>query len=611
VCRQNIFKNSRYKIKKKKNKTPHHVRGMFAKLLVVYVVALVVLLYFGFNDKKEDFAAASPASQTICDNKGRCASTTPILPKPNVAFDNVEVKTLLCLDGAGGKACMTNNDLKRIKNGSTGTRGQAGPAGPAGPRGLTGPPGPSGTGGGSSANNTKVTTQKLQLGHKFLMSGVGDAHANDNWLRMFGTDEKGYYGGFAAGKLWTPEFHSEGGGNNFKGGSSRHNPGKWQTHFPWAGNNQNYIRGDTELRGDLNNLGNINVGENLNVTGKMHFRDPSMSTTPNGPNNSDPYSIEKVTPGGNNSHLRLSINDDADESLQIWGDSCRAGNCAGPGVMRHRFGADGTAVHTNTLTVNKENGWGTSINVNAPVQPESLYALHFGDGKDIHGRQAGMGYVANQPNKIYGSRGTLASHIHEADDFMMYSSGWNPLFAIKGGSGDAYVRGRIKSNQVQLGNKFLMSGVGDAHANDDWLRLFNPGNSGYYGGFAAGRLWTAQGALAGSDKRMKNNIRSLNETDDSNFKLLKAKKFNWKEDKENKKRDVYGFIAQEVEKTHPDMVQKGANGMMSINYNEFVPLVVDQVQQVQKQVQKDKLCIDDVCITKDELKALKSKAKAA
>jgi len=32
--------------------------------------------------------------------------------------------------------------------------------------------------------------------------------------------------------------------------------------------------------------------------------------------------------------------------------------------------------------------------------------------------------------------------------------------------------------------------VGDKHGNDDWLRLFNKDGTGYYGGLAAGRLWS-------------------------------------------------------------------------------------------------------------------------
>ena len=100
----------------------------------------------------------------------------------------------------------------------------------------------------------------------------------------------------------------------------------------------------------------------------------------------------------------------------------------------------------STITGAKPSGWSTAINVNAPQQPESLYSLHFGDGSDIHGRQAGMGYIKDQPNRIWGAtRGTLATHIHQDDDLHLYSSGWNPLFSVKGGSGNTYIKGTMSA----------------------------------------------------------------------------------------------------------------------------------------------------------------------
>ncbi|NDB61928.1 hypothetical protein EB001_26340, partial [bacterium] len=111
-----------------------------------------------------------------------------------------------------------------------------------------------------------------------------------------------------------------------------------------------------------------------------------------------------------------------------------------------------------TLTGAKGSGWGTAINVNAPQQPESLYSLHFGDGTDLHGRQAGMGYIKDQPNRIWGNtRGTLGMHVHQDDDFHLYSTGWTPLFSVKGGSGNTYVKGKIlekknRARYIRVGN---------------------------------------------------------------------------------------------------------------------------------------------------------------
>jgi hypothetical protein len=207
-------------------------------------------------------------------------------------------------------------------------------------------------GSGDATVKGKLKASKLQLGDKFLLSGTGDAHGNDDWLRMFDKDNKGYKGGIAMGKLWVGtdswlngDVHTQKyinantGGINTRGGTAAENPNKWGTHFPWAGDGKNYIRGDTEIRGATNQLGDINVHK------KIRFLDPAN----NGAN--DPYYIEKIAPNPDNSTLRLTINDNENESLEIWGDSCRTTGCGGPGVMRHKFTATGDARHTGDLNV--------------------------------------------------------------------------------------------------------------------------------------------------------------------------------------------------------------------------------------------------------------------
>jgi hypothetical protein len=48
-----------------------------------------------------------------------------------------------------------------------------------------------------------------------------------------------------------------------------------------------------------------------------------------------------------------------------------------------------------------------------------------------------------------------------------------------------------KDGALLLGNKFRFNANKDAHADDEWLRMMNPGNTGYSGGFAAGKLYGA------------------------------------------------------------------------------------------------------------------------
>lgn len=53
-----------------------------------------------------------------------------------------------------------------------------------------------------------VDTQKIKLGTKWLLSGNGDAHGNDDWLRIMGQNGQ-YYGGVAAGKLWVSNAYNQ------------------------------------------------------------------------------------------------------------------------------------------------------------------------------------------------------------------------------------------------------------------------------------------------------------------------------------------------------------------------------------------------------------------
>jgi hypothetical protein len=43
---------------------------------------------------------------------------------------------------------------------------------------------------------------RIYLGKKWSLSGVGDAISNDDWLRLLNYKGTGHYGGFAADKLW-------------------------------------------------------------------------------------------------------------------------------------------------------------------------------------------------------------------------------------------------------------------------------------------------------------------------------------------------------------------------------------------------------------------------
>lgn len=58
----------------------------------------------------------------------------------------------------------------------------------------------------------------------------------------------------------------------------------------------------------------------------------------------------------------------------------------------------------------------------------------------------------------------------------------------------AFQSDQIKTNILTLGQKFSLSGIGDGGGNDEWLRLSDKTGSDYFGGLAAKAIWTRDNA---------------------------------------------------------------------------------------------------------------------
>jgi Chaperone of endosialidase len=142
--------------------------------------------------------------------------------------------------------------------------------------------------------------------------------------------------------------------------------------------------------------------------------------------------------------------------------------------------------------------------------------------------------------------------------------------------------GITKINKLQLGNKWLLSGEGDAHANDDWLRLFNIQGTDYFGGFAAGKLWSIGGVVHGSDLRLKADVSSLDRMVDK-LVALRGVRFKWRTGRDG---DSYriGLIAQEVERVLPEVIETGPDGMKGINEAGLVAAIITAIKDQQAEL---------------------------
>jgi hypothetical protein len=143
------------------------------------------------------------------------------------------------------------------------------------------------------------------------------------------------------------------------------------------------------------------------------------------------------------------------------------------------------------------------------------------------------------------------------------------------------VNGLLVTEKLQLGGKWLMSGVGDAQGNDDWLRLFNTGNTGYFGGFAAGKIYSDSGAFDSSDLRRKKEIVPLDNAL-AGLLALRGMRFKWRDSPDDRRH--IGLLAQDVEAVFPELVEIGPNGMKAINTSGLFGPLVEAVKQQHREL---------------------------
>lgn len=94
---------------------------------------------------------------------------------------------------------------------------------------------------------------------------------------------------------------------------------------------------------------------------------------------------------------------------------------------------------------------------------------------------------------------------------------------------------------------------------------------------------TAQSVATTSDRSLKENIYTLKSEQASQLlQQLQPVRFTWK----STGLSAYGFIAQEVERVEPQLVQVQSDGLRSIKMLELVPLLVAEVQDLRRQVQE-------------------------
>ena len=97
---------------------------------------------------------------------------------------------------------------------------------------------------------------------------------------------------------------------------------------------------------------------------------------------------------------------------------------------------------------------------------------------------------------------------------------------------------------------------------------------------ASGSLTVAGDVTISSDARLKSNIVALGPTLISLLQL-EAKSYTMKNDTEQKQK--IGLLAQEVQKVFPELVSEDNNGILAVNYQALVPVLINALKELESE----------------------------
>ncbi|EDR27843.1 hypothetical protein EDI_154750 [Entamoeba dispar SAW760] len=102
--------------------------------------------------------------------------------------------------------------------------------------------------------------------------------------------------------------------------------------------------------------------------------------------------------------------------------------------------------------------------------------------------------------------------------------------------------------------------------------------------YMLGEIFSNEGFLVRSDKRNKKEIEKINNAL-YGIKHLYGREFKYLTDLENKT-PRYGFIAQEVKKIYPELVEIDEEGGLTVDYLGIIPIMVEALKEIEKENEK-------------------------
>jgi len=129
------------------------------------------------------------------------------------------------------------------------------------------------------------------------------------------------------------------------------------------------------------------------------------------------------------------------------------------------------------------------------------------------------------------------------------------------------------------------------------LDMSEGGNAQFLGNISGSQIEASGDVIAfgSSDERLKDNIKPITEP------LWKVSQiggytFDWNDKQETYKGSDIGVVAQEIHKILPEIVTERGNGYLAVKYEKIVPLLIESIKELKKEVDDIKQKCD--CLNK-------------
>ncbi|MFY0599770.1 MAG: tail fiber domain-containing protein [Cyclobacteriaceae bacterium] len=110
----------------------------------------------------------------------------------------------------------------------------------------------------------------------------------------------------------------------------------------------------------------------------------------------------------------------------------------------------------------------------------------------------------------------------------------------------------------------------------------NSGSINASGSITADQLFSTDGSVSSSDKRLKKNIKPL-ENALENTRKLQGVSYKWKDENKSQETQI-GVIAQELEEVYPEFVHTKEDGIKGVNYAHMVAILIEALKELDAKV---------------------------